>query len=457
MILSRKTLIPFLLLLAIAVVSLGAVWSNEQHHLKVLFEDRQAERRLFFDKVWELQGESAATFAKDYTYWDDMVEFVKTGDRQWAIENLETGLSTFKVDAIWVYNPDGKLVYSVISKGEELVYDQEIDLPARKNPELFAKEKLIHFYITTKEGVFDVRGATIHPTDDPERKTAPAGYFFTGCFLDKNFADDFSKVINGQISALSANRVSSSADKDNLSSGSFTFYRELKGFDGNPAAYVQVENTLPTIRQLARNSFRDLGVLAAVFLAGLGALYWIVYLIGRTGQQAAKLAGEMTKRLRESESRYRSYIELTGQLAWSTDANGNVTEDIPTWREFTGQSYDDVRGFGWSKALHPDDAERTLQVWKNAVATKSSYEVEYRVRRYDGEYRWFLALGVPVEGKNATIREWVGTCIDITERKSVEEENAKHTQELERHNKIMVDRELKMVELKKEIEKLKKK
>jgi PAS domain S-box-containing protein len=125
--------------------------------------------------------------------------------------------------------------------------------------------------------------------------------------------------------------------------------------------------------------------------------------------------------LRKSEDRYRSSIELTNQMAWTTNADGEVVEDIPTWRKYTGQSYEEVKGFGWSKTLHPDDAKRTVQVWMKAVETKSAYETEYRIRRYDGVYRDFLARGIPVFKEDGSIQEWVGTCVDITERKRAEE------------------------------------
>jgi PAS domain S-box-containing protein len=125
--------------------------------------------------------------------------------------------------------------------------------------------------------------------------------------------------------------------------------------------------------------------------------------------------------LKESEARYRSFIEVTGQLGWTTNPKGLITEDIPTWRAFTGQSYGEVKGYGWVKAIHPDDINRTKQIWENAVKTKRIYEVEYRVRRHDGVYRWFLARGIPVLKQDKKIQEWVGTCTDITEKKKAEE------------------------------------
>ena len=100
--------------------------------------------------------------------------------------------------------------------------------------------------------------------------------------------------------------------------------------------------------------------------------------------------------LLKSESRYRSYIELTGQIGWVTNADGEIVEDSPSLRKFSGQTFEEAKGSGWTKTLHPDDLERTLQVWNKAVVTKSAYEVEYRMRRHDGVYTYLLARGFPV-------------------------------------------------------------
>jgi two-component system, chemotaxis family, CheB/CheR fusion protein len=135
--------------------------------------------------------------------------------------------------------------------------------------------------------------------------------------------------------------------------------------------------------------------------------------------------------LHKSFERYRSHIEVTGQLGWTTNADGEVVEDIPSFRKFTGQTYEEVKGWGWSKALHPDDLEHTAQTWRKTIKAKSTYEVEYRLRRHDGIYRYFMARGIPVFMENGSIQEWVGTCIDITERKQMEEELRKSRNELE--------------------------
>ena len=124
--------------------------------------------------------------------------------------------------------------------------------------------------------------------------------------------------------------------------------------------------------------------------------------------------------LQHSLNRYRSYVELTGQIGWSTNACGEIVEDLPSWKEYTGQTYEEMKGWGWSKALHPDDLESTAGKWKKAVAAKSAYEAEYRLRRWDGIYRVFMARGIPLFRKDGSIREWAGACIDITDRKRSE-------------------------------------
>jgi two-component system CheB/CheR fusion protein len=137
-----------------------------------------------------------------------------------------------------------------------------------------------------------------------------------------------------------------------------------------------------------------------------------------------------------SESRYRSYIEVTGQIGWVTNAAGEIIEDVPSLRKFTGQTYEEVKGNGWAKTLHPDDLDRTLKVWNNAVLKKIPYEIEYRMLRHDGVYCWLLARGFPVFKADKSILEWVGTCIDITERKLFEEKLIRSEKDLKRAQQI---------------------
>ncbi|NUQ21867.1 MAG: PAS domain-containing protein [Gemmatimonadaceae bacterium] len=124
--------------------------------------------------------------------------------------------------------------------------------------------------------------------------------------------------------------------------------------------------------------------------------------------------------LRESERRYRALAEATSDMVWSTDANG-IVEDLPGWRELTGQTVEQVRGTGWLDALHPDDRPNAERVWREAVQHRRAYANDYRIRRSDGSYRWFRARGVPVVDERGEIVEWVGTLRDIEDERHEEQ------------------------------------
>jgi PAS domain S-box-containing protein len=139
------------------------------------------------------------------------------------------------------------------------------------------------------------------------------------------------------------------------------------------------------------------------------------------------VAEEITERKRSQEAiavaeqRYRALVRATSSLVWTTPADGQIV-DMPEWRAYTGQSIEQVKGWGWLDALHPDDRERTAAVWQKAVDTRSLYETEYRIRRADGVYVWHQVRGVAITESHGGVREWVGICLDIDLRKRATEQ-----------------------------------
>lgn len=116
------------------------------------------------------------------------------------------------------------------------------------------------------------------------------------------------------------------------------------------------------------------------------------------------------------ESRYRALLEAAADIVWITNAEGQLLQDSPSWSKFTGQTYDEFKGWGWMRALHPDDQARTQDLWRQCLADKSDYRTEYRLRTSDGDYRYMTALGTPVIDRDGVIREWIGFNTDISER-----------------------------------------
>jgi PAS domain S-box-containing protein len=126
-----------------------------------------------------------------------------------------------------------------------------------------------------------------------------------------------------------------------------------------------------------------------------------------------KIAAENALRIREE--RFRSLVLATSQIVWSNTPDGRVDEDSPSWRAFTGQTYEQWREYGWLEAVHPDDRETTRAAWLACVAAKSLFHTRYRLHRTDGDYRWTEVRGVPILDAAGAIREWIGTNTDIHE------------------------------------------
>ncbi|MEI8173779.1 MAG: HD domain-containing phosphohydrolase [Deltaproteobacteria bacterium] len=163
-------------------------------------------------------------------------------------------------------------------------------------------------------------------------------------------------------------------------------------------------------------------VTAVAFFLFLSIFLFLVYSRKKMMAQHIMEQLQAERKIGISDQRYKSYIDVTMQIGWTTNDKGEIVEDNPSWSKYTGHSYEEIKGFGWMNDMHPDDRDHTEQIWEKAVAEKSFYETEYRIRRYDGVYRDYLARGIPLLAEEGSVREWIGTCIDITDRKLLEEE-----------------------------------
>jgi PAS domain S-box-containing protein len=169
-----------------------------------------------------------------------------------------------------------------------------------------------------------------------------------------------------------------------------------------------------------------------VCCAGLGQAQWIA----RRGIKAAlsialerkaELEIEVIRRkeaedgTRESEARFRSMADSVPALIWLSDLSQKRTYFNKTWLAFTGRSLEQELGDGWIEHLHPEDRVRYLSAYTDAFAVREPFEVEYRLRRHDGIYRWVLARGTPRFTPSGAFAGYVGLCMDVTDRKRADE------------------------------------
>jgi len=147
-----------------------------------------------------------------------------------------------------------------------------------------------------------------------------------------------------------------------------------------------------------------------------------------SSRQVAIVFKDITKRklaeqaLRESENRFRNMADNAPMMVWVTEENGSCTYLSQSWYTFTGQTPETGLGFGWLNAVHPDDRDRSEHAFHTANEQRQPFRVEYRLRRYDGEYRWTIDSAQPRLGDDDEYLGYIGSVIDITERKQAEAE-----------------------------------
>ena len=121
-------------------------------------------------------------------------------------------------------------------------------------------------------------------------------------------------------------------------------------------------------------------------------------------------------------------INTIPTAAWTTRPDGYCDFLNQVWLDYAGMTAEQAQGWGWAEAIHPDDREKLVEDWQSCLASGTPVDTEARIRRFDGSYRWFLIRGNPLKDEGGNILKWYGTCVDIEDRKRVEE--ALHAREL---------------------------
>jgi PAS domain S-box-containing protein len=124
-----------------------------------------------------------------------------------------------------------------------------------------------------------------------------------------------------------------------------------------------------------------------------------------------------TQEVHNAEDQFRALVESVPVIVWTADAEGWIDWYSQRWYEYTGQSYEDSLGWGWQAAHHPDDFLDVMRRWPNALATGEPIEIEFRLRKRDGSFHWFLTRAEPFRDEAGNVVRWYGTCVDIDAQK----------------------------------------
>nr|WP_234147897.1 PAS domain-containing protein [Sphingobium sufflavum] len=147
-------------------------------------------------------------------------------------------------------------------------------------------------------------------------------------------------------------------------------------------------------------------------------------------RRAAREERSAAAALDESDLRFRLLTDAMPQMVWSSRPDGHSDYFNARWYAFTGLHEGACNGQEWTLCLHPEDVARTAAAWSHSLETGAPYELEYRLRRADGSYRWALTRGLPLRAVDGTILRWIGTCTDIHDHRLAMEEREIVSQEL---------------------------
>ncbi len=464
-----------LLLMGLAAACLAGVvvWQRaEERKLNLLLNNEARERQDVFEKLARLKGGKTRTLAFDYTYWDEMADFVRSRDMKWARENLDTCLSTYKVSAVWVYDLKGSLIYSVNDSRDAKLHP--FPLPFSTIETLLKKPRFCSFYVQTPLGIMEVQGATIHRSDDVRRRKPHAGYFLVGRLWDRAFLDEMASLSDSKLTLVTGAATPVAQPQKSKKQLAITFTYPLQGWDKKTVAQVIVARDTPVIRQFSALTHRTIMLVllfAGALLAALSLclLVWVARPLQRIsralqGQDTSALTGLQTDRsefgrlaglvsdffeqqeaLREeiaqrtqTEQALEAAIEELRQEQWKmhtliSNVPGAVYRCLNDkhWNMlFLSAPIADICGYPpeeflqgrarcFNDVIHPDDREAVRYEVNLAIARRESYQIEYRILHADGSIRWVREQGQGVYAPDGECRYLDGVIFDITEQKQI--------------------------------------
>ncbi|MCX7833567.1 MAG: ATP-binding protein [Ignavibacteria bacterium] len=458
------------------IVGLILLWNIEKTKFDLSSQDRQLERKNLLYITVELLGRNLEQFAFDYSFWDDMCDFVKTKNPKFAHEMIETGVNTYNSNCIWIYNDNFEMVYSFNNlKSNDLLsfpYDKDI------LKKLFEKNKFNHFYFITTEGVMEARTAPIQPSSDIYRLSEPQGYLIIGRLWNNTVIDQIMKLTTSNIYLDRAINVTS--DTIIQHNNVYKIYKSLKGWDGKAIINLVSEVEFPYLEKAKQNLETQIILLFAftsVILLSI-VIFFLKYinkpfkhlerslsdsnpeyikdltlqkdefgiiakLISEFFSQKRQLEKEIEERkkinaeLAESERRIRDILTNLNLAALILDVNGNVVFCNNFLLKITGWTKEEIINKNWFENFLPED-ERS-KVWEMFNSNIKNGTI---ISHFENAILDFTGRKRIISWNNTILKDINGDIIgvasigeDITDRKEAEENLRKAKEQAESANK----------------------
>jgi signal transduction histidine kinase len=263
--LQAKFLLLFIFLFGTVAVLLVLQRSFDLGRSQSVLQSDLAARHQYFEKITHVEGHPLESLAVDYSFWDEMVNFIKKRNLQFARDNIDSGLSTYGADAAWVYRLDNSLVYFKSIPEDNTL--EKLGLPKAFFDQLYLKH-FAHFYLQKPNGLLEIQAATVHPGDDSDRKTPPQGFWVVGRYLTPGYVASLGDLTG---STITINPATAQAG-DQFGTNTVSFGSKLPGWDSRPVAVITSKAEVPVVKVLENLYSRQLILLLLVSLASILAV-----------------------------------------------------------------------------------------------------------------------------------------------------------------------------------------
>jgi PAS domain S-box-containing protein len=459
---------------ALTVLALVLSQSAGTRQVDAVLAANAKEHGQLLDRALELEGASLATFTKDYSLWSEMARFVQTGDRTWANVNIVIGMGTYQANAVWVFDPAGSPVYAV--RDSTIGAQFEPLPPGIRVRDVFNHEHFCHFFTAGPNGPIEIRGATIHPSEDDNRSSPARGYFFVARSWNQEYLAGLAKLTGKTVTVGPAFASATPTAEIEHQSGDITFVRPLPGANGKPELALTAvlrPDWIKTVRRSSGAMFAQQTAIAVLEILGLwlAFLLWVTrplgllrrslasgsarvlkplegshtefkqlaQLVEQSFGHSAALVKEIAERkrteqtLRESEEKYRLVVSNMSE-AIIVAQDWKVVFANPSASKIIGYRHQQLVGMTFNEFIHPEDRWLAADGYRRRLAGEDIRDrFRFRIIRQYGEPRHLEVSAVHIEwmGRPATL----SFLADITEREMAEAEIA----HLNRQKQLILD------------------
>jgi len=270
----HKLLFLFCLITLVLGGALAYLYASQQQALRQIGRNETQARLLLVNQIIALHGESTRNMVNDYTFWDDMVDFVEDPDQGWADENLNPAFVTFGLDYIWVFTPTLEPVYAGSRDG---LRQTTLPITIKNFIHPFKDGHFPRFIVRSPQGLLECFAASIHPTSDNRRETTPRGYMVVARSLNDNLLQELSQLTFTELTLYRPNDGNPRPLTRIDASGKLELYIPLEDLSGEIQAWIKAEARSNHVNAYHTSAKELMAAMTTGVLFSLIMLYWYLH------------------------------------------------------------------------------------------------------------------------------------------------------------------------------------